>query len=92
VETQLIVWALLWISIFLCSKSREVDICRIHSEGLKDGDALLPLLLNVALEYAIKKVQECQERFKLNGMYHLLVCADEIILMNKNVQNKERNV
>jgi hypothetical protein len=26
--------------------------------GLKQGDALLPLLLNFALEYAIRKVQE----------------------------------
>jgi hypothetical protein len=92
VETQLIIWALIWVSIFLCCKSREVDICLIHSEGLKDGDALLPLLLNFALEYAIKHVQKCQERLKLNGMYHLLVCADEIILMDKNVQNIERNM
>ena len=26
--------------------------------GLKQGDALLPLLFNVALEYAIRKIQE----------------------------------
>ena len=53
----------------------------IHSEGLKDGDAVLLLLWNFALEYTIKKVQSCQERFKLNGMYHLPVCAEEINLM-----------
>jgi hypothetical protein len=29
--------------------------------GLKQGEALLPLTLNFALEYAIRKVQKSQE-------------------------------
>jgi hypothetical protein len=32
--------------------------------GLKQGDALSPLLFNVALEYAIKRVQENQDSLK----------------------------
>jgi hypothetical protein len=52
--------------------------------GLKQGDALSPLLLNFALEYAFRKAQENQMGLKLDETHQLLVYADDVNTLGDN--------
>jgi hypothetical protein len=59
--------------------------------GLKQGDALSPMLFNFALEYVIRKVQENQLELKLNGMHQILAYADYVNPLGDNIDTIKKN-
>jgi hypothetical protein len=59
--------------------------------GLKQGDAPSSLLLNISLEYAIRKVQENQVGLKLNGTRQLLAYTDDVDLLGNNIDTAKKN-
>jgi len=59
--------------------------------GLKQRDALLPLLFNFPLEYAIRSIHVTQERWKLNCTHQLLVYADDVNIVGGSVHTTKEN-
>jgi len=59
--------------------------------GLKQGDALSPLLFNFALEHAIRRVQVNQDGLKLNGTYQLLAYANDVNILGGSVHKVEEH-
>jgi hypothetical protein len=57
--------------------------------GLKQGEALSPLLFNFALEYVIRKVLENQ--VGLNGTHQLQAYADDVNLLRDNIDTIDKN-
>jgi hypothetical protein len=66
------------------------DIFHIQN-GLKQGDALSPLLFNFALEYVIMKIKENQVGLKLNGTHQILAYVDDLNLLGDNIDTINKN-
>jgi len=59
--------------------------------GLKQGDALSPLLFNFALEYAIRRVQINKDGLKLNGTHQFLAYADDVNILRGGIHTLKEN-
>jgi hypothetical protein len=59
---------------------------------MKQGDALSPLLFNLPLEYADRRVQVNQDGLKLNGTHKLLVYADDVNKLGGSIHTLKKNI
>ena len=59
--------------------------------GLKQADALSPLVFSFALEYAIKRVQVTQDGLKLNGTQQLQAYADNVNILGGSALTVKEN-
>jgi len=59
--------------------------------AVKLNDALLPLLFNFALEYAIRRIQVNQDGLKLNGIHQLLAYTDDVNILGGSIHTLKEN-
>ena len=59
--------------------------------GLKQGEALLPLLSNFPVEYAIRRVELIQGGLKLDGTHRPLVYANDVNILEGNIHTIKEN-
>jgi len=59
--------------------------------GLKQGDAVSPMLFTFALEYAIRRVQVNQDGLKLNGTHQILAYANDVNILGGSIHNLKEN-
>jgi hypothetical protein len=59
--------------------------------GLKQGNALSPLLFNFALDYVIMRTDVKQYGLKLNGTHQLLVYPDVVSILGGSVHTMKKN-
>ena len=59
--------------------------------GLRQEDALSPMVFTFALEYASRRVQVNRDGLKLNGTHQLLAYADDVNILGGGIHTLKEN-
>jgi hypothetical protein len=59
--------------------------------GLKQGDALSPLLFNLAVDSSIRIVHKNLEGLELNETHKLMVCVDSVNILGEDVNTVRKH-
>ena len=59
--------------------------------GLKQGDALTPMLFNFALKYSIRRVQVNEDGLKLHVTHQFLAYADDVNILGGSIHTLKEN-
>ena len=57
--------------------------------GLKPGNALMPLLFNDAFAYVFRRVQVNQNGLKFSSTHWLLVYADDVNILGRSIYKEK---
>jgi len=55
-----------------------------YQEWFKEGDALISLLFNFALKYALRKVKANHKLLQFNGTHQVVIYADDVKLRGQS--------
>jgi hypothetical protein len=76
----------------LTEKSAKVKISLMYSHSqYSETRCFIAIAFNSALEHAILKVQQNEERNDMNGTHQLLVYADDVNILGDNINTAKKN-
>jgi len=91
---KIVLWLINMCPIGTCNRVRRGNYFSdmfVIRNGLKQGDALSPIIFNFAFEYVSRRVQVNHGSLQLNSTYQLFVYADDVNILGASVHSIKKN-